>query len=84
MVTCICVDTVPVLWDTQTSTIVNNESSEIMRMLYREFDAWSSVPGLTFYPANLAAEIDAVNDWVYDAINNGCGFIFWNWWTVVC
>ncbi|KAF9372189.1 S-glutathionyl-(chloro)hydroquinone reductase, partial [Podila verticillata] len=64
--------TVPVLWDKKTQTIVNNESSEIIRMLNTAFD--KLVPekaGLNFYPENLRGEIDAVNEWVYDTINNG-------------
>ncbi|KAF0691596.1 hypothetical protein As57867_017166, partial [Aphanomyces stellatus] len=63
--------TVPVLWDTKENTIVSNESSEIIRMLTKEFDAWSSHPQLQLYPDNLAAEIDAINDWIYNDINNG-------------
>ncbi len=61
----------PVLWDTKTATIVNNESSEIIRMLYAEFDEWTSKPGVTYYPAHLAKQIDETNEWTYDAINNG-------------
>ncbi len=62
--------TVPVLWDTQTRTIVNNESSEIIRMLNRAFDAWGDA-GVDLYPARLAPEIDALNARIYDAVNNG-------------
>jgi putative glutathione S-transferase len=54
--------TVPVLWDLKTQTIVNNESSDIIRM----FDEDS-----TFRPPALAAEIDAVNERIYDTVNNG-------------
>lgn len=65
--------TVPTLWDTKLRTIVNNESSEIIRMLYTEFD--SVLPeaqrGVTFLPADLEAKIDEFNTWVYDEINNG-------------
>lgn len=62
--------TVPVLWDKETGTIVNNESSEIIRMLNGAFD------GLTgntadYYPPALRSEIDAVNALVYPNINNG-------------
>jgi putative glutathione S-transferase len=67
--------TVPVLWDRETKTIVNNESSEIIRMLNSAFDAFGDA-GLDLYPAALRDEIDAVNAFVYDAINNGvyrCG-----------
>ncbi|KAJ3008274.1 S-glutathionyl-(chloro)hydroquinone reductase [Thoreauomyces humboldtii] len=63
--------TVPVLWDKKTSTIVNNESSEIIRNLNTAFDEWSSNPGTTYYPPTLASEIDGLNGWIYDDINNG-------------
>lgn len=62
--------TVPVLWDTRTSTIVNNESADIMRMLGSAFDACGAKP-LDLYPADHRAAIDAVNDQIYDAVNNG-------------
>ncbi len=70
---------VPVLWDTHTSRIVNNESSEIIRMLTREFDEWATgdFKSHDFYPEPLRAEIDEVNAWVYPGINDGvykCGF----------
>ncbi len=62
--------TVPVLWDKQRQTIVNNESSEIIRMLNSAFDAFGDA-SLDFYPPALRAQIDAVNAMVYDRINNG-------------
>lgn len=62
--------TVPVLWDTHERTIVNNESSEIIRMLNREFDAWGEA-SVDLYPDALQAEIDTINAFVYDAVNNG-------------
>lgn len=68
--------TVPVLWDKRSRTIVSNESADIMRMLNREFDAFTPAR-LDLYPAELAAEIDAVNARVYEDVNNGvyrCGF----------
>jgi putative glutathione S-transferase len=70
---------VPVLWDTKTKQIVNNESSEILRMLTKEFDEFATGPNkdLDLYPEALRAEIDAVNEWIYPDINNGvyrCGF----------
>jgi putative glutathione S-transferase len=68
--------TVPVLWDKKTKRIVNNESSEIIRMLNTEFAA-AGADGYDFYPASLRAEIDQVNALVYANINNGvyrCGF----------
>jgi glutathionyl-hydroquinone reductase len=62
--------TVPVLWDKQSGTIVNNESSEIIRMLNSEFAAHSN-NDYDFYPEDLRSEIDAVNDRVYNTLNNG-------------
>jgi len=68
--------TVPVLWDTVTGQIVNNESSEIIRMLNAEFAAFTDVAD-DFHPEDLRDEIDAVNARVYATLNNGvyrCGF----------
>ncbi|MCF6236664.1 MAG: glutathione S-transferase family protein [Gammaproteobacteria bacterium] len=68
--------TVPVLWDKKTQTIVNNESSEIIRMLNSAFDAFTDVKH-DYYPETLQSDIDAINDFVYSNINNGvyrCGF----------
>ena len=62
--------TVPVLWDTQRNTIVNNESAEIIRILNSAFDQAGAKPG-DYAPAELLPEIDTVNKRVYDAINNG-------------
>ena len=62
--------TVPVLWDRQKSTIVSNESAEIIRMFNSAFDAVGAAPG-DFYPEALREEIDAVNERVYAAVNNG-------------
>ncbi len=62
--------TVPVLWDTRTHTIVNNESSEIIRMFNSAFDAWGDA-GLDLYPADLRGEIDALNETVFQKVNNG-------------
>ncbi len=66
--------TVPVLWDKNRQTIVNNESSEIIRMLNSAFDEFANVDagvGIDFYPQALREEIDAINQSVYDSINNG-------------
>lgn len=62
--------TVPVLWDKQEQTIVNNESSEIIRMLNSAFDAWGD-DKVDFYPEQLRSEIDELNAQIYPAINNG-------------
>jgi putative glutathione S-transferase len=61
---------VPVLWDRETGTIVNNESSEILRMLSTVFAPLAKHP-VDLYPAELAEEIDALNDRIYDPLNNG-------------
>jgi glutathionyl-hydroquinone reductase len=62
--------TVPILWDKHERTIVNNESSGIIRMLNSAFDETGAEPG-DFYPPPLRAEIDAINARVYDTVNNG-------------
>ena len=62
--------TVPVLWDKHRSTIVSNESSEIVRMLNAAFDGVGARAG-DFYPEPLRPEIDALNARIYDTINNG-------------
>jgi len=61
---------VPLLWDIKKQTAVNNESSEIIRMLNSEFDHLEAKPG-NYYPAALQTQIDEINDFVYDNINNG-------------
>lgn len=61
--------TVPVLWDKQRRTIVNNESSEIIRMLNSAFDRWGDAT-VDLYPEALRSEIDRINERVYDDINN--------------
>lgn len=68
--------TVPVLWDRRRRGIVNNESSEIIRMLNREFDEFGDA-ALDLYPEPLRPAIDEINALVYAAINDGvyrCGF----------
>jgi putative glutathione S-transferase len=61
---------VPVLWDKERQTIVNNESAEIIRMLNTAFDQVGAA-GPDYYPAPRRAEIDAVNHDVYERVNNG-------------
>jgi putative glutathione S-transferase len=63
--------TVPVLWDKQRGTIVNNESPEIIRMLNREFDAFAAKQLPDLYPEALRPDIDRWNDLVYRTLNNG-------------
>ena len=62
--------TVPILWDKKTNTIVNNESSEIIRMFNTAFDEVGAVAH-DFSPPELLAEIDELNEFIYPAINNG-------------
>lgn len=62
--------TVPVLWDKQTETIVNNESAQIIRIFNSAFNSLTGNDD-DYYPAALRAEIDAINDRVYHTVNNG-------------
>lgn len=72
--------TVPVLYDKETKKIVNNESSEIIQMLNNAFNKFSATPeqaALDLYPDDLKKDVDEINSWVYEQINNGvyrCGF----------
>jgi glutathionyl-hydroquinone reductase len=69
--------TVPVLWDTRTGRIVNNESADIIVMLNSAFDAFAGRPERDYYPAQLRPAIDELNAVVYETLNNGvyrCGF----------
>lgn len=63
--------TVPVLWDSVTKKIVNNESSEILRIFNSEFQAFAARPALDLSPVAKLAEIDAMNDSFYNSLNNG-------------
>jgi len=63
--------TVPVLWDTQAERIVSNSDDDIMRMLETEFDAFATHPELDLYPAQHRAAIDALNEEIYQHVNNG-------------
>ena len=62
----------PVLWDKKTGTIVNNESSEIIRIFNSQFNDLVSPDKATIdlYPQELREEIDALNAWVYDGVNS--------------
>ncbi|MEQ9670099.1 glutathione S-transferase family protein [Coleofasciculus sp. G2-EDA-02] len=69
--------TVPVLWDNQTKTIVNNESAEIIVMLNSQFNQFAKNSALDLYPEDLKSVIDEWNDKIYHGVNNGvyrCGF----------
>lgn len=71
--------TVPVLWDKKLKTIVSNESSEIVRMISKEFQEWATGTyfDLDLYPERLRSKIDDANAWIYPGINDGvyrCGF----------
>ena len=64
---------VPVLFDKKTNRIINNESSEIIRILNNAFD----IPSIDLYPERLRSIIDETNAWIYPQLNNGvyrCGF----------
>ncbi|KAI9799797.1 MAG: hypothetical protein M1825_004357 [Sarcosagium campestre] len=65
--------TVPMLYDKKAGRIVSNESSEIIRMFYREFDDLlpEEYKNVDLFPDDLNAVIDEFNSWVYDDINNG-------------
>lgn len=66
--------TVPVLWDKKNGTIVSNESSEIMRDLNDAFDdvlAGADTKEIDLYPPALQSEIDSLNAWIYEGVNNG-------------
>jgi putative glutathione S-transferase len=60
---------VPVLWDRQAGTIVNNESADIFRMLHTVFAPLAAHP-VELYPSALRPEIDSLNDLIYDTVNN--------------
>ncbi len=63
--------TVPVLWDTHSRRIVNNESSEVIVMLAGAFDRWADHPELDLYPEALRPQIDELAEQIYDNVNDG-------------
>ena len=69
--------TIPILWDSKTNSIVNNESAEIIEILNAEFNQYAQHPDFDLYPPVLKEKIDWWNDKIYHAVNNGvyrCGF----------
>jgi len=62
--------TVPILWDKKTNTIVNNESSEIIRIMNDAFNDITKNRN-DYYPEKLRGQIDTINDTIYENINNG-------------
>ena len=64
----------PVLWDKKLETIVNNESSEIIRIFNTAFNEFipPDKAAIDLYPESLRKEIDEVNSWVYDTVNSTC------------
>jgi putative glutathione S-transferase len=61
----------PVLWDTKSGRIVNNESGDVLRMLGTRFEEFADPHSLDLYPEPIRAEIDNLNERIYDAVNNG-------------
>lgn len=61
---------VPALWDTKQGVIVSNESADILRMIHTSFRELAAHP-VDLYPVPLREDIDALNERVYDAVNNG-------------
>ena len=79
--------TVPVLWDKKLHTIVNNESSEIIRIFNEGFNELlpKEKAGLDFYPEELRKGIDEVNEWVYTQINSEWVWVYaWQWGLIDC
>lgn len=62
--------TVPVLWDKKTKQIVSNSDDDIMRMFETEFDALGDT-SLDLYPKAHREQMDALNEWLYESLNNG-------------
>ncbi|CAO2649347.1 Nn.00g067320.m01.CDS01 [Neocucurbitaria sp. VM-36] len=70
--------TIPLLWDKKQDTVVNNESADIIRILFEAFDPLlppnsreANKGAAAFIPQHLRTEIDSLNSWVYDTVNNG-------------
>jgi glutathionyl-hydroquinone reductase len=68
---------VPVLWDKQSKTIVNNESIDLIKILNSDFNSIAQNADLDLIPPDLEAHLEELNGWIYNNINNGvyrCGF----------
>lgn len=63
--------TVPVLWDKERERVVSNSDDDIMRMLETQFDAFAANPQVDLYPRDLRAQIDELNELLYENFNNG-------------
>ncbi len=63
--------TVPILWDSKTKTIVNNESADIIVILNSQFQEFATNKELDLYPSELKSEIDRWNEKIYHTVNNG-------------
>ena len=59
------------IFDKKTNKIVNNESSEIIKMMNSDMNEFAKNKDLDIYPEAFRGEIDAMNDWIYNDINNG-------------
>jgi glutathionyl-hydroquinone reductase len=69
--------TVPMLWDKQTKSIVNNESAEIIVILNSALNEFAKHPEMDLYPEDLKVQVDQWNEKIYGSVNNGvyrCGF----------
>jgi glutathionyl-hydroquinone reductase len=69
--------TVPVLWDKQNRTIVNNESIDLIQILNSDFNSVAKNADLDLIPKDIETHLEELNSWIYNGINNGvyrCGF----------
>lgn len=67
----------PVLWDKQKKTIVNNESLDIIDIFNTDFNSIAKHPDVDLKPSDLKDKLEELNSWIYPSINNGvyrCGF----------
>jgi putative glutathione S-transferase len=71
--------TVPILWDNKLNTVVNNESSEIIRIFNTAFNHLlpADKAMVDIYPEAYRQEIDSINEWVYDTVNSAFESLWW-------